>query len=111
MYATTGIARKKSDEFWKKRFANKYKFSGLDMTKTILLFRIGVYRYENLNIWIIGKNSMKHHYLRRNDFFSHLNMNDISDAGYRHEKTVFADFEIKHLGQYHDLYVQSMYYY
>ena len=40
-------------------------------------------------------------------FCSHLNMEDITDAVYAHAKRVCKDFEIKHLGEYHDLYVQS----
>ena len=34
-------------------------------------------------------------------------MEDITDADYAHEKRVCKDFEIKNLGEYHDLYVQS----
>ena len=57
---------------------------------------------------MIGKNSMKHHYLRKKkDFYSHLNMEDIIDVDYAHAKRVSIDFEIKKLGEYHDLYVQS----
>ena len=36
-------------------------------------------------------------------FYSHLNMDDITDADYAHAKRVCEDFEIKHLGEYHDL--------
>ena len=43
----------------------------------------------------------------KEDFYSHLNMEDITDADYAHAKRVCKDFEIKHLGEYHDLYVQS----
>ena len=43
----------------------------------------------------------------KEDFNSHLNMEDITDAGYGHTKRVCEDFEIKSLGEYHDLYVQS----
>ena len=32
-------------------------------------------------------------------------MEDITDANYAHSKGVCKDFEIKHLGEYHDLYV------
>ena len=55
---------------------------------------------------MIGKNSMKHHYLKRR-FYSHLYMEDITDADYAHAKRVCKDFEMKNLGEYHDLYVQS----
>ena len=34
-------------------------------------------------------------------------MEDIIDAYYVHIKIIPKDFEIKHLGEYHDLYVQS----
>ena len=34
-------------------------------------------------------------------------MEDITDAYYRHEQWVCKDFEIKNLGEYHGLYIQS----
>ena len=34
-------------------------------------------------------------------------MEDITDANYARSKGVCKDFEIKHLGEYHDLYVRS----
>ena len=43
----------------------------------------------------------------KEDFYSHLSMEDITDADYVHAKRVYKSFEIKHLGEYHDLYVQS----
>ena len=43
----------------------------------------------------------------KEDFYSHLNMEDITDADYTHAKRVCKDFEKKHLGEYHDVYVQS----
>ena len=50
-----------------------------------------------MHIWMIGKNLMKHHYLKKEDFYSH----------YSHAKRVYKDLEIKRLGEYHDLYVQG----
>ena len=43
----------------------------------------------------------------KEDFYSHLNMEDITDADYAHVKRVCKDFETNNLGEYHDLYVQS----
>ena len=43
----------------------------------------------------------------KEDFHSHLNMEDITDADYAHVKRVCKDFEIKKLGECHDLCVQS----
>ena len=40
-------------------------------------------------------------------FYSSLNMEDITDADHRHANNVFKKFKLKHLGEYHDLYVQS----
>ena len=34
-------------------------------------------------------------------------MEDITDADYMHTKRVCEDFEIKHLGEYHDLCLKS----
>ena len=45
--------------------------------------------------------------LEKEDFYSHLNMDDISIADCKHAKRVCKDYEIKSLGEYHDLYVQS----
>ena len=43
----------------------------------------------------------------KEDFYSHLNMEDITDADYAHAKRICKDFEIKNLGEYLDLYVQN----
>ena len=43
----------------------------------------------------------------KEDFYSHLNMEDITEADYTHAKRVCKDFEVKPLGEYHYLYVQS----
>ena len=42
-----------------------------------------------------------------NFFYSHLNMEDITDADCAHVKRVYKDFEINNLGEYHDLYAHS----
>ena len=42
---------------------------------------------------------------KKEDFYSHLNMEDITDADYAYVKRVCKDFEIKNLGKYH---VQSI---
>ena len=43
----------------------------------------------------------------KEDFYSHLNMEDVTDADYALAKRVCKDFEIKNVGKNHDLYVQS----
>ena len=41
----------------------------------------------------------------KEDFYSQSNMEDITGADYTLAKRVRQDFEIKHLREYHDLYV------
>ena len=43
----------------------------------------------------------------KEEFYSNLNIEDIIDAEYIHAKRNCKDFEIKNLGQYHDLYLES----
>ena len=43
----------------------------------------------------------------KEDFYSHLDMEDITDADSAHAKKVCKDFEIKNFGGYHDFHVQS----
>ena len=40
-------------------------------------------------------------------FYSLVNMEDITDADYVYAKRVCSDFEIKNIGEYQDLYIQS----
>ena len=63
-----------------------------------------VFPYEYIDDWEkFNKTSL----LEKEDFYSHLNVKDITDADYVHAKKVCKDFEIGNLGEYHDLYVQS----
>ena len=39
-------------------------------------------------------------------FYSELNLENISDKDYENVKKVWETFEIKNLGEYHDLYAQ-----
>ena len=40
-------------------------------------------------------------------FYSELYLEDITDKDYTHAQKVFEEFNLKNLGDYHDLYVQS----
>ena len=57
-----------------------------------------------MNILILGENSKS--LPKQEDFYSHLNIKDITDAGQAQAKRVFKDFKIKKLGEYHHLCVQ-----
>ena len=43
----------------------------------------------------------------KEDFYSCLNIEDITNINYRHAKRVFEELEMNNLGDYHKLYVQS----
>ena len=43
----------------------------------------------------------------KRNFYSNLNIEDITDADCAHTNRVCKDFEMKNIGNYHDLYVQS----
>ena len=87
------------------RFFNKYTFSNHDSNKFILLLKKCFCPYEYMDDWEkISETSLP----EREDFYSHLNMEDITDADYVHAKKVSKDFEIKDLGEHHDLYVQGL---
>ena len=43
----------------------------------------------------------------KEEFYSNLNMEEITDANYIHGERVYLEFEIKTLGEYHCLYLKS----
>ena len=47
-----------------------------------------------MNTWMIGKDSMKYYSPEKEDFYSNLNMEDITKADYRHTQKFLKDFEI-----------------
>ena len=68
------------------------------------MLRKGVYPYEYADTWEkFSEISLP----SKEDFYSNLNMEDISDIDYRHADNVFKVFKLENLGDYHDLYVQS----
>ena len=60
----------------------------------------GVSPYEYLNNWEkFNETSLPDN----EEFYSNLNMEDITDADHVHTKRVCKDFETKHLEEYHYL--------
>ena len=98
--------RKKFNKELIKRFASAYEFCNNDLNKFVLLLRKGVYRYpyEYMDTWERFSEILLP---SKEDFYSNLNMEDISDIDYRHANNVFKRFKLEILGDYHDLYVQS----
>ena len=64
----------------------------------------GVLPYEYMDDW---KKFNETSLLEKEGFYSHLNMEDITDNITTHARRVWKYFEIKNLGEYHDIYFQS----
>ena len=64
----------------------------------------GFYPYEYMGDWEkFNETSL----VEKEDFYIHLNMEDIIDSDKTDTKSVCKELEIKNLEEYHDLYVQS----
>ena len=86
------------------KFPNTYRFCNKDLNKFSLLLRKGVYPYEYMNSWeTFNETELPD----KESFYSELNKDGITDEDYVHAQKVWDVFEIKNLGEYHDLYAQS----
>ena len=69
-----------------------------------MLLTKGVYPYEYIDSCErFDETSLPN----KETFYTNLNIKSITDVDYRHAKRVFEVFNIKSLGEYHDLYVKS----
>ena len=63
-----------------------------------------VYPYQYMDEWErFNETSLPN----KESFYSNLDMEDIKDFDCNHAKRVYKDFEIKNLGEYYDLYLES----
>ena len=69
-----------------------------------MLLKKGVYPYEYIGSWEIFNETS---FPDKEVFYSNVHMEDITDVDHRHVNNVFKNFKLKHLGEYHDLYVQN----
>ena len=84
--------QRKFDEKLKERIFSTYKFSNHDKNKFILLLQKAVYTYEYMDDWEkFNENLLS----EKEDFYSRINMEDITDADYAHANRVCKDFEMK----------------
>ena len=97
------INNKIYDELTKK-FPNTYQLCNNDRIKFELLLKKGVYPYEYMDSW---KRFKEESLPDKESFYSKLNKEVTSDEDYAHARKVWDTLNIKFLGEYHDLYVQS----
>ena len=96
--------KKKFNKELIKRFKSTYEFCNKDLNKFILLLRKGVYPYEYMDNWErFDETSLP----SKESFYSNLNMENIENIDHRHGNNIFKIFNLKNIGEYHDLYVQS----
>ena len=69
-----------------------------------LLVRKGVYLYEYMTSW---DKFMETQLPPKEPFHSSLDMSDISECDYEHAQKVWRAFNLKNLGEYHDLYLKT----
>ena len=94
----------KRNEELKQKFMNTVKFSNNDIDKFILFLRKGVYSDDYMSSWERFKEAALP---EKAKVYNNLNMEDTTDVDYAHVKRIYKDFEIKNLGEYHDLYLRS----
>ena len=86
------------------KFPNTYRLCNKNHNKFALSLRKGVYPYEYMDCWEKFKEESLPD---KESFYSELNNEHITDEDYEHAQKVWSTFNIKNLGEYHDLYVQS----
>ena len=86
------------------KFHNVYQLCNKDLNKFALLLRKGVYPYEYMDSW---KRFKEESLPDKESFYSELNKEGITDEDYAHAQKAWDTFNIKNVGEYHDLYVQS----
>ena len=71
-----------------------YNFSNYDNNKLLLLLQKGAYTCKYMDDWEKFSETSSP---EKEDFYSHLKMEDITDADQAHAKRVCTHFEIKNL--------------
>ena len=95
---------KKLIEELMKKFSSIYQFCNGDLKKFMLLLRKGVNPFECTDSWEkFDETALP----PKEDFYSEINLEGVSDEDYAHAQKVWNVFEIKNRGEYHDLYLQS----
>ena len=97
-----GISTKSINDLIKK-FPNTYQFCNGDLNKFVLMLRKDVYPCEYMgSCERFNETSLP----PKEDFYSELTLEDISDKGYAHTQKVFNEY-CTDMGDSHYLYVQT----
>ena len=85
------------------REAFKYTSEQYKGKKLDLMVRKGVYPYDFMNSFDKFNEKLPN----KEDFYSILNDEHISDKDYQHAQTVWNEFKLETMGEYHDLYLKT----
>ena len=86
-----------------KKFLTTYQFCNKNLDKFLLL-RKGVFPYEYMDSWErFDETSLP----PKESFYSELNIEGITNEDHNHARKAWDTFNIKNLGKYDDIYVQS----
>ena len=95
---------KQTIDLLKSKFPNTFQLTKGNIKKFVLLLKKDLDPYEYIN----DSNIFNETELPTIDkFYSKLNLKNISKEDHRHAQNVWNIFNIKNMGEYHDLYVQS----
>ena len=75
------------------------------MNKFVSLLRKGVYPYEYIDSW---KKFNETALPNKKAFYSNLFLEDVTDEDYLHAQKVIEEFKLKSLGEYYDIYDQTL---
>ena len=81
----------------------KYTSEQFKHNRLNLMIRKGVYPYDFMDSF----NNFFEKLPSKEEFYSQLNDQHISEEDYQHAKNVWEVFNLKNMGQYHDLYLKS----
>lgn len=81
----------------------KYTSEQFKYNRFNLMIRKGVYPYDFMDSF----NKFYEKLPSKEEFYSQLNDQHISEEDYQHAKTVWEVFNLKNMGQFHDLYLKS----
>ena len=81
-----------------------FGFEGCSELQYNLLTRKGIYPYEYMSSWDRFEETQLPPI---EAFYSKLNMSSISIDNYQHAQRVWEEFEIRNLGDYHNLYLRT----
>ena len=84
--------------------AFKYTKQVFQNEKFSLMIKKGVYPYDYMKSF---EKFNETQLPNKEDFFSLINNEHINDEDYQHAKNVWSKFELKSMGEYHDLYLKS----